>query len=50
MPNVAVGQCQFLNVRKDVFRRASDKSAILEMWHDVIVCDYSDRGDSDICN
>lgn len=35
---------------EDVFRRASDKSAILEMWHDVIVCDYSDRGDSDICN
>lgn len=34
---------------EDVFRRASDK-AILEMWHDVIVCDYSDRGDSDICN
>lgn len=35
---------------EDVFHRPSDKSAILEMWHDVIVCDYSYRGDSDICN
>lgn len=35
---------------EDVFRRPSDKSAILEMWHDVFDSGYSDRSDSDICN
>lgn len=35
---------------QDVFRTPSDKSAILEMWYDVLVSVYSDRSDSDICS
>lgn len=35
---------------EDVFRTPSDKSAILEMWYDVLVSVYSDRSDSDICS